>query len=308
MRTEIVTLTASALINAGVLFSMDHAAVQYDRAHRVEQQRLAAKRGADALDFEFVEAPPVAHAQRPRQTRRIADRDSLNQDRTGAGKSPQDAPQAKTPGLAAQLMQLQGKPFSVPSPASSPSPASPPAPQDQTPQEKKTEPGMTDETRLVRAADLAPAQPPSKPSPALQPNPAAQQGMGGVDRITASEMSRTRSHGAQLYGVTSFEATGSGMGVYIRNMKEKIWLSWFPYLVVHYPKDFKSADALMSFTLDVQGNIKTVKILEQKGSPLFAAFCAESIQRVGSFGPLPREILDLTGKDELEIKFAFHYW
>ena len=111
-----------------------------------------------------------------------------------------------------------------------------------------------------------------------------------------------------MYGVTSFEATGSGMGKYIKNMKERIWLAWFPYLAAHYPKDFKSADVLLSFTLDAQGRVRTVRVVESKGSALFSAFCMEAVQRASPFGPLPQEILDLVGKDELEIKFAFHYW
>src|SRR6185295_4551867 len=112
-------------------------------------------------------------------------------------------------------------------------------------------------------------------SPAMTPS---QPGVGGRDRITTQEMSRNRSHGAQLYGVTSFEATGSGMGVYIKNMKEKIWLAWFPYLAVHYPKDFKSADVLVSFMLNAKGEVRIVRILESKGSPLFSAFCMEAVQ------------------------------
>ena len=149
-----------------------------------------------------------------------------------------------------------------------------------------------------------------KPSPHISASPPRQavEGLTGRDRITTSEVSKSRSHGAQLYGVTSFEATGSGMGVYIKNMKEKIWLAWFPYLMVHYPKDFKTADALVSFKLNAKGEVKIVQILESTGSPLFSAFCMESVQRASPFGPLPQEILDLTGKDELEIKFAFHYW
>lgn len=134
------------------------------------------------------------------------------------------------------------------------------------------------------------------------------QALTGQDRITTTEISKVKPQGAQLYGTTSFEATGSGMGVYMKNLKEKIWLAWFPYLVVHYPKDFKSADAVVNFKLNAKGEVKIVELVESKGSPLFAAFCVESIERAGSFGPLPQEILDLVGKDELEIKFAFYYW
>jgi outer membrane biosynthesis protein TonB len=132
-------------------------------------------------------------------------------------------------------------------------------------------------------------------------------GLTGQDKITTQEMSRAQSHGAALFGVTSFEATGSGMGEYMKNLKEKIWLAWFPYLAFHYPQDTRGADAVVSITLDAQGKVKILRLIENEGSPVFATYCLEAIQRAGTFGPLPEEILILTGKDEFEIKFGFHY-
>ena len=32
-----------------------------------------------------------------------------------------------------------------------------------------------------------------------------------------------------------------------------------------------------------------------------------SAPRASDFGPLPKEVLAIVGKDELEIRFAFHY-
>ena len=98
------------------------------------------------------------------------------------------------------------------------------------------------------------------------------------------------------------------MGAYMKNMKEKIWMAWFPYLAFHYPKDFKTADAVLEFRLDKQGQLRVIQVGSSEGSPLFAAFCIEAVQRAAPFGPLPQEILDLIGKDELEVTFAFHYW
>ena len=116
-----------------------------------------------------------------------------------------------------------------------------------------------------------------------------------------------KSGGAQLYGMVSFEATGSGMGVYMKNLKEKIWMSWFPYLAFHYPTDFRGSRAVVSFTLGAKGELKKIKIVEREGSPAFATYCLEAVKKVGGFGDLPKEILALLGKDELEIKFGFNY-
>jgi outer membrane biosynthesis protein TonB len=145
----------------------------------------------------------------------------------------------------------------------------------------------------------------SAKAPSPGKNPTA--GSAGQDKISTQEMSRSASHGAQLYGTTSFEATGSGMGEYMKNLKEKIWLNWFPYLMTRYPQDFKTADAVLSILLNEKGDVKIVKLVESDGSPLFAAFCVEAVQRASNFGPVPKEILALVGKDELELKFGFHY-
>ena len=120
-------------------------------------------------------------------------------------------------------------------------------------------------------------------------------------------MGRIKSPGTMLFGQTSFEATGSGMGEYMKRLKEKIWLSWFPYLAYQYPQDFRGADVVVSFMLDPKGEVKIVRILDSAGSPIFASYCVEAVRKASGFGPLPKEILELVGKDGLEIKFGFHY-
>ena len=257
MRSQVLFVSASILINAAMLYSLDHASIRIEEDRVVAQARQAkiAKRVPGPIAFEYVESPKAPARKPLSKTRRISDRDSLNQDMTTNKSLAQDAPQVKTAGPADQLAQKKGL-------------SAPPMPQ---------------------------ASPSARSS-------AAQ------DRITTTEISKSKSQGAQLYGMTSFEATGSGMGVYMKNLKEKIWLVWYPYLIARYPRDFKTAEAVLSFKLNAQGEVKIVELIEQKGSPLFAAFCMESVQRAGSFGPLPKEILALVGKDELDIKFAFRYW
>jgi len=120
-------------------------------------------------------------------------------------------------------------------------------------------------------------------------------------------MTRTVHQGARFSGTVSFEATGCGMGEYMKKLKEKVWQAWFPYLACQYPMDFQGADAVVSITLDKAGRVRILKVVESAGSPVFSSYCMEAIQKAGDFGPLPPEILALLGKDELEIKFAFHY-
>ena len=316
MRAEIATFTASILINAGVLFSLDHAIIYQDLVLKAEQRELLAKRGADSMNFEFVESPPQRKpVHPPKKTRRISNRDALSRDLMRHQGSPDGIPSTKTVGHADQLKKDQASVVSPPSTASRPmTPKAPsetqktetkqkpePSPKDLKSQGPQTEEQITDASLVPKAERPAPRAQASQAKPSLK-------SMSGQDNITLSEISKSKSRGAQLYGLTSFEAAGSVMGEYMKNLKERIWMAWFPYLMVHYPKDFKTADTLVAITLSAKGEVKGVTLIENKGSALFAAFCMESVRRAGPFGPIPQEILDLSGKEELEIKFAFHYW
>lgn len=325
MKTEVVTFTASILINAGLLMSVDHASQHYQKEIFAQQVKMAKmKKGADSLSFEFVEAPPNPYPIKPAKTHRISNRDAVNQDLTTDKKAAQEAPMIKTKGPADQLAQKKMEPTSppsMPSPAMMAKQAVPetkPQPKEEI---KRPEPKTPQDLEgiVLKKEELPVSKPveasipmahPQKATPASIPSPATPpaQAPSGADKISTAQISKTRSRGAQLYGTTSFEATGSGMGVYMKHLKEKIWLTWFPYLVIHYPKDFQSADAVLSFVLDAKGQVKSVQLLESSGSPLFSSFCMETIQKASPFGPLPQEIMDLVGKEELEIKFAFHYW
>ena len=106
--------------------------------------------------------------------------------------------------------------------------------------------------------------------------------------------------------MTSFEATGSGMGEYMKNVKERIWGAWFPPISFKFPTDFHGADAVISFTLDAAGDVKILKIVEDGGNMVFSSYCMDAIQRASGFGKVPPEILALSGKDDLEIRFSFH--
>lgn len=282
-------------------------------ASRVSQQ--------DPLQFEFVEAPPKTYPRAPRRTRKVADRDALNQDRAQNPQARAESRPQAPEGPSDQLAQKRGEGTPESAQASQPSVAAPQA----EPVPRQDPAQRADAiTQPVPAADgFQPVEPKRQEPPAedavqLKESPAsqaapqspaqtAQKGDPGVDKIIQREMSRRPSVGASLYGATSFEATGSGMGEYMRRLKEKIWEAWFPYIAFRYPQDFRGADAVLSMTIDRAGRVRIVKIVQSQGSSVFAQFCTEAVQRAGDFGPLPEEILALLGKEELEIYFAFHY-
>lgn len=247
------------------------------------QQKILTQKAKD-IQFEFVEAPPKTHLQKPEDSPRISDRDALNQNRVEDQPGLHDTPNIKTQGVMDQLAQKQASDARAAIP--------------------RVEPSSVQKTDVARLPDGQGDQksdrPPVNPQTPIQ-------GLTGQDKITTQEMTKFKSRGAEIVGITSFEATGSGMGAYMKNLKEKIWLSWFPYLAFKYPQDFKSADVLIRFTLNQKGEVKILQVLESQGSPLFASVCMDAIQRASGFGEVPQEMLALTGKDEIEIKFGFHY-
>ncbi len=297
----LTAFTLSLAINAAFFYSLDHSPglMGQGPGQTLLQKKIAA-RGDDKFEFEFIEAPPKIRPVPPKPTKKIAAWDSVSQDAGSKRSENAPAPDIKTMGLSDQLAQRRGAAPVLPQPMTEPAP-----PRSDPEQAADSKPGETQDTMIIEKEEKpqAPAPPPSALIKAADGVP----GLTGRDKINTQETARAASPGARFFGITSFEATGSGMGVYMKNLKERIWLAWYPYMVFKYPKDFKTADAVVSFTLNKAGQVKIVRVIDSEGSELFATFCVDSVQRASNFGPLPEEILALLGKDELEIRFGFHY-
>ena len=328
-------ITVSLAVHGSLFYSVDHALTLYQTQAIREQKR--AERGKESpIQLQFVETPRVPASKKPVHAKRISDRDALAQDLSASKIQTEAPPSTALQGVADQLAQRQSSFSQAPSPQVEPKKAVQAQKEETEKQEveKKNDKNVTASSQLlspdekVKPSDLsaqitAVRPPEDAEDPRLQVRnavrkdpqeavPAAKQraevrGLGGADKITTQEMSRVKSPGAQLFGQTSFEATGSGMGAYMKNLKEKIWLAWFPYLAYQYPQDFRGADVVVNLTLDSQGKVRIVQLVDSIGSPVFAVYCVEAVQRASGFGPVPREILELIGKDELELKFGFHY-
>ena len=157
------------------------------------QERMRAFDREKSLQFEFVEAPPQTAPAKLRATRKIAARDSESRDLT----------KDKSRALASSSPKIQA------------------GPADQLAQRKKNAPMPA---KLAKPAVSEEEKQPSKEknSATAQPSPPI---AGGTDVITARESSKRKSSGAAVYDVTSFEAMGSGMGEYMKRLKEKKSLS-----------------------------------------------------------------------------------
>ena len=294
-KVNLAAFTASLLLNGAVFYSFDQAMLVREKQYaRQAQKRLKEK----PMQFEFVEVPAETRPEKPRPTRRIASRDALNRDLSPDKSGASGAPRASRPARADQLAQRQKGVSSQAQPGI--------LPQEEAPRTRQeAERKQPDSQSLPKAARAAADA--EKAAPAAEPR-APGRGQGGRDKITTPEAAMdVKSTGARFYGFTSFEATGSGMGVYMKNLKEKVWLSWFAYLSFKYPRHFKGVDAIFGFTLAAHGEVKSVEVLDNGGDAVFADYCAGAVRRAGGFGDLPKDILALLGKDELEIRCAFHY-
>ncbi len=298
------SLAVSLLINSAVFFSVDRAISAQGTHSWMRPQNMAGQK-KEIVQFEFVEAPPRPSPAKPQKTRKIAEHDSRAQDLTQSAVAKEaSSPKIAVRGASDQLAQRPGT--GAPSPASLPQPEKKEAEKSKASSEppKAVEPDEATALSIKKPDPVQAAQDrPQTPSPAQNSAP----WVPGRGKILTQEISKTRSAGAKFLGEASFEATGSGMGVYMKNLKEKIWVEWFPYVAFKFPRDFKSADAVVEFSLNSHGKVKSAKVIQSKGSPLFAAFCVEAVKHAADFGELPKELLDLTGKDEITISFAFHY-
>ena len=316
------SLAASLALNAAAMLSVDRAFFYENQKAQVLKTQQALREERDKLPFEFIEAPLTAPSQKPARAKKMSSRDTINRDPSGEKAVTDRRPQIEKVGPSDQLAQFRAKP-SGRSSAASPPKADPPLADKPQQEMKKMEaviPQKAQEKPKSGAdADKLPPLPVQMKDIAVKPVPQDQkrsqaslaqsgkEGSSGLDRITTQAMARAKSRGASLSGATSFDAMGSDMGVYMKNVKERIWLAWFPYLSFQYPNDFQAADAVILFTLNAQGEVKSVKVLDSYGSPVFTTFCTQVIQRASGFGPVPKEILALLGREDLEIRFAFHY-
>ena len=322
MRTLVVCLTASAALNTLAFISVDQAFLYQGKARQILLEQKMRQQESGVFPIEYVEAPALVKPQKPVKARRVSDRDSVLRDSSRSVDRTASSPKIEKKGPSDQLAQARPKPVATPVQASAPQKAAqamdaaPPAsePKPKQPQKVAEDPGaIAPEEPSIQAPQQEKSPQAQQSSKAQAPSPAQEPRSGkkeasGVDRIIAQAMTRSKSAGgARLSGTTSFDAMGSDVGIYMKNLKEKIWLAWYPYLAFQYPNDFRAADALLQITLSPEGEVKQVKVLSSYGSPVFTTFCAEAIQRASGFGPIPKEILALLGKEVLEIQFAFHY-
>ena len=297
-----LSLTLSLAVNVGVFYALDRSVSVPDTASWARAKALAQKE-RQSVEFEFVETPPGPPLGLDKKTRKIGSHDSQSRDPERLNPATGDYPKIKQRGPSDQLAQMKN-PSGVPVVPRPPQTAQ--APRPAQPQPAAPQPSAASD--LKTPAILPPAQPqaPSQPRAASVPTE-PMLGLTGADKITTQQMTKSETRGAKLYGMTAFESKGTAMGVYMQNLKEKMWLAWFPSIGFKYPPEHRTADAVIGITLDRQGRVKFVKIVQSWGSPLFATYCMEAVQRAGSFGPVPEEIFALSGKEDVEINFAFHY-
>ncbi len=291
--TTLTCLGLSLILNGAAVVSLGPG---FSTATHENAKENALRKG-DAIRFEYVESPVKTYRLPPRSSGKISDKNALDQDQARK-KNASGAPAVTSLGPANQLRQSRKS-----SPAARSQSAQPAKPKTEKNEASPTPDPGTGETGIpVRVQTQSAVSKPQEPR-------RAEQGKAGAvpDKIEIQEMAKTEAGGAALFGVTSFEATGSGMGEYMKRLKEKVWGAWFPYIAFKYPQEFIGSDSVLIITLDAKGEVKRLRVIESTGSEAFTTFCMQAIQRASGFGDLPAEVLALTGKDQIDLRFAFHY-
>src|SRR5690242_3808208 len=103
----LVCLSLSAAANAGIFAVFERTIVKpTEMESRILKKARAAKQKEEKFEFEFVEAPPQDFERSSEKTRKISERDALNQDLTQDKSEATGTPKTQIQGPADQLAQV----------------------------------------------------------------------------------------------------------------------------------------------------------------------------------------------------------
>ena len=102
--SELGLISVSLAIHGSLFLSLDRAISLSPATQMQAQQKILTQKAKD-IQFEFVEAPPKTHPQKPKDSSRISDRDALNQDSQENESALKGTPYIQTQGVMDQLAQ-----------------------------------------------------------------------------------------------------------------------------------------------------------------------------------------------------------
>jgi len=114
--------------------------------------------------------------------------------------------------------------------------------------------------------------------------------------------------GVERFGDVTFNARKHELGAYIRTLKHRIWLKWFPMVEFKYNSLAITSKTAVGFKVQPDGSLGDIQIVEHRGDEYLKAIATSAVSEAAPFDPLPEGFESLDGEDTLDIVFTFHYY
>lgn len=118
---------------------------------------------------------------------------------------------------------------------------------------------------------------------------------------------RTRQDGGvRRQGVVSLNVRSSPFGAYDAALIAAIQKRWYD-LLEDTSVPLRPGRVIVEFTLHYDGRVTELKIAEQDVGEILALYCRKAISDPAPFGPWPKELRELVGKDYRDVRISFFY-
>lgn len=110
-------------------------------------------------------------------------------------------------------------------------------------------------------------------------------------------------------GYDSFQAQGSGLGKYLKQLREKIGLKFHQMVLFHYKTNYIfESKTSVEFSIAKDGSLKKLETFFIEGDPMFPEYCKTVVNAASPFLVIPDSIdRYLEDDNTLKIKFMFGY-
>lgn len=111
---------------------------------------------------------------------------------------------------------------------------------------------------------------------------------------------------ARSFGEVTFNAKKHEVAPYIIKMKKKIEEHWAPPVLFTY-YGLTSGETVVQFKIMPDGQVRDLKVLQEKGDESLKKSSLQAIQDAGPFEPVPPQVLAGEKEKYLGITFTFYY-
>lgn len=112
--------------------------------------------------------------------------------------------------------------------------------------------------------------------------------------------------GVTSKGFLSFEAMGSEIAPYLREVRARVERKWKAKMHLSY-SGASSTRAVLDCAIASDGRLVYVNVVESGDSATYAALCKRAIEEAGPFPPFPFRVPDVYRNQHLQIRWTFSF-